>query len=232
MKLIKPSYEILTEIDGEKILIEIEKAARTCYKSEEKVCIEEYPLYATSARNLIPLIMNKNHQAMLEFGPSITVKFICDRGVSHELVRHRLCSFAQESTRYCNYTKGKFDGEITYIIPEWISDEQIDLVKRMNEKNYTQIDPAVIHWYNSLNESEQAYKLLSKEDWKPEKARSVLPNSLSTTICVKANLREWRHIFTLRTAGAAHPQMRELMIPLLKEFQQKIPLLFDNINKG
>lgn len=231
MKLIRPSYEILSEINGEKVLMEIEKAARTCYKSEEKIVFEEMPLYAISARELLSLLMNRNHQAMLEFGPSITVKFVCDRGVSHELVRHRIASFAQESTRYCNYTKGKFDGEITYIIPEWISDEQIDLVKRMNEKNYMQIEPAVIYWYNSLNEAEQAYKLLSKDGWKPEKARSVLPNSLKTEICVKANIREWRHIFTLRTAPAAHPQMRELMVPLLKEFKEKIPMLFDDINK-
>lgn len=221
MKLIKPSTEILTNINGEQILKDIEIAARTCYKSEDKIeytyspsmhptgTIQSPDEYAKSARALIKMLIAKGHEAMLEFGNNITVKFICDRGVSHELVRHRLCSFAQESTRYCNYGN---DENIQFI----------DIKPFMNEFQYTD-------WINAIEVSENMYLNQIQLGSSAQIARSVLPNSVKTEINVSTNIRDWRHIFKLRTSKAAHPQMRELMIPLLEEFKSKIPILFDDI---
>ncbi len=224
MKLVKPSYEILTPIDGEAILKSIEKAARTCYKSEEKISDD-----GKSATELVMKLLARGHGAMIEFGTDIAVKFVCDRGVSHELVRHRLASFAQESTRYCNYGK---DEHIQFIIPSW---------EHFKEKSYL-IEWDNLHgtctnapmdgagwWFWHMAVSERDYNKLIESGWSPQQARSVLPNSLKTEINVKANLREWRHIFQQRVAAVAHPQMRELMRPLLDEFKKKIPLIFDDI---
>lgn len=239
MKLIKPYYEILTPINGEEILKQIELAARTCYKSEGKIeydshipgySAKEIDHYAKSARILIPKLISLEHEAMLEFGGMITVKFICDRGVSHELVRHRLCSFAQESTRYCNYGK---DEHITFIIPSWLNIENntiIDTLYDVSHRQKSAYEQAESSWKASMAHSELAYNNLLQLGWSPQQARSVLPNSLKTEINLSANIREWRHIFKLRTAKAAHPQMRELMCPLLDEFKSRIPILFDDIN--
>jgi thymidylate synthase (FAD) len=221
MKLIRPFYEILTPINGNEILKTIEKVARTCYKSEDKITED-------SARKMVQTLISRGHEAMIEFY-DVTVKFVCDRGISHEIVRHRIASFAQESTRYCNYAKDKFNNQITFIIPCWISDDQINLVQRMNEQNFMKIDEGVKSWYFSLNQSQNSYNLLIKLGWQPQQARTVLPNSLKTEINVKFNLREWKHFFRLRCSTAAHPQMRELTIPLLKELKLKIPIIFDDI---
>jgi thymidylate synthase (FAD) len=221
MKLIRPFYEILTPINGNEILKTIEKVARTCYKSEDKITED-------SARKMVQTLISRGHEAMIEFY-DVTVKFVCDRGISHEIVRHRIASFAQESTRYCNYAKDKFNNQITFIIPCWISDDQINLIQRMNEQNFMKIDEGVKSWYFSLNQSQNSYNLLIKLGWQPQQARTVLPNSLKTEINVKFNLREWKHFFRLRCSTAAHPQMRELTIPLLKELKLKIPIIFDDI---
>lgn len=247
MELIKPSTKIMTPINGEEILISIEAVARDCYQSEGKIEIEEnaytdgvhqviigYSRTAISARKLIPMLIEKQHDAMLEFGGMVVVKFICDRGVSHELVRHRMASFAQESTRFCNYTKGE---HIQFIIPSWFSEEDKELAKGKHTsigrgsdwQPFTADSPEEV-WFTSVADAEVSYNFLIKEKgWTAQEARSVLPNSLKTTINVGANIREWRHIFKLRTAKAAHPQMREIMRPLLDEFKKLIPILFDDI---
>ncbi|MFZ4569717.1 MAG: FAD-dependent thymidylate synthase [Bacteroidales bacterium] len=217
MQLVTQEYQILGKIDGKQILHSIEFAGRTCYKSEDKITSE-------SAKEFIAMLIRRGHESVLEH-EKLSVKFICDRGVSHELVRHRIASFSQESTRYCNYSKKG----ITFIIPNWITHEQIDLVQRLNEHNFTRIDETTKAWYAAMVQSEQAYDLLIKQGWKPEQARSVLPNSLKTEIVVTANIREWRTIFKQRTAPAAHPQMRELMVPLLACFKRMIPVVFDDI---
>ncbi len=226
MKLIKPYYEIRTPINGEEILIAIEQAARTCYKSEER--IEVISGHATSARTFVSKLISRGHEAMLEFGGMINVLFVCDRGVSHELVRHRVASFAQESTRYCNYNKD----DITFIIPNWIT--ELPDIKTLNTKVFDNTisneEGCILTWYDSCEFAEESYKELINHGWTPQQARSVLPNSLKTEINVSANIREWRHIFRLRASKAAHPSMRELMIPLLEEFKSKIPILFDDIN--
>lgn len=248
MKLIKASYEITTPINGEEILKQIELAARTCYKSEDKIeyAVKDIPndisqldenYYAKSARALIPKLIKRGHEAMLEFGGNITVKFICDRGVSHELVRHRLASFAQESTRYCNYGK---DEHIQFIIPCWTDFGEGVYTYNINERvfngiqhfhNNHQLDATEDHlnWLDVMAITEFTYNKLLNIGWLPQQARSVLPNSLKTEINMSANIREWRHILKLRTSKAAHPQMRELMCPLLDEFKAKIPILFDDI---
>ena len=205
MQIIKPSYEVLTPINGVEILKFLEKIGRVCYKSEEKITEDSYIKFITN-------IVERGHHAMLEHF-SITVKFICDRGVSHELVRHRVASFAQESTRYCNYEK---KGDLVFIDPSecfgWGSKSAV-----------------YFSWRNAMMEAEDSYLFMIREGISPQQARDVLPNSLKTEIVVTANLREWMHIIDLRAAPTAHPQMRELMIPLLQEFHTSIPILFDDI---
>ena len=196
---------------------DIEQISRTCYRSENKIIEDSYKV-------LIPKLITRGHEAMLEFGGMITVKFICDRGVSHELVRHRIASFAQESTRYCNYGN---DEHIQFIIPLW-SDLQEGIINDSNLESV--IYSNSVRWALSMYQAEDNYLyLINVDKWTPQQARSVLPNSLKTEINVSANIREWRTIFKLRTSKAAHPQMRELMCPLLDEFKARIPILFDDI---
>lgn len=212
MKIIKPSYEILTPIDGAEILKTIEKVARTCYKSEDKIDNE-------SAKKLVTRLINSGHEAMIEFF-DITVKFVCDRGVSHEIVRHRIASYAQESTRYCNYSKDKFENQITYIQPNFWSD--------CPESGDDYEKHAILE--QILIDIEKAYNKLIDLGASPQEARYILPNGLKTEINVKMNLREWRHFFKLRCSKAAHPQMRELAIPLLEEIKELLPIIFNDIN--
>jgi len=215
MKLVKPSYEILTDLTNLQLSV-IETAGRTCYQSESK----------GNPQGFIRGIINRGHESVIEH-LSLTIRFIVDRGVSHELVRHRLCSVSQESTRYCNYKNN-----VTFILPPWVSLEY--LPDSFYNEEYVQLidNDATKTWFLSLLEAEKSYLNLLNYGWSPQKARSVLPNSLKTDIVVTANLREWRHILKLRAAGYAgkpHPQMEEIMIPLLKELQEKIPVIFDDI---
>ena len=227
MKLIKPYYEILTPINGDEILKTIERVARTCYKSEDKINED-------SAQKITKSLIEKHQEAMIEFY-DIIVKFVCDRGVSHEIVRHRLASYAQESTRYCNYSKDKFDNQITFVIPCWCN-----TIIEGDENNQKDVSLMDFAWLSAMQHAEFTYNQLIKPEnwypkqpiasaWQPQQARAVLPNSLKTEINVKMNLREWRHFFKLRTSPAAHPQMREITIPLLIDFKNKIPIIFDDI---
>lgn len=205
MKIIKAGFHILSPVDGQKILKSIEEAGRVCYKSEDKITED-------SAEKFVAGIIKRGHEAVLEH-ESIRVKFIVDRGVSHEIVRHRLAAYCQESTRYCNYSKGQFGEEITVIEPcFW--DKDSDLMR---------------DWRSAMRMAENHYLELLHQGASPQEARSVLPNSLKTEVVMTANLREWRHFFKLRTALAAHPQMREVAIALLKEFQKLVPVVFDDI---
>lgn len=216
MKIIRPSYEILTPISdgGIKELQHIERIARVCYKSEDKISPD-----GESAKRLVKQLIDRGHEAMLEHG-SISVLFICDRGVSHEIVRHRMASYAQESTRYCNYSKDKFGNELTFIQPLYLNfaedPDDIAFAKYMV-------------WSTNCEMCEKAYFAMLESGMMPQDARAVLPNSLKTEIVMTANYREWRHFFKLRCDKAAHPQMRELTIPLLKELDKKIPVIFEDI---
>lgn len=218
MKIINQSHKIL-EI-SKNAAIGIERAARTCYKSESKITDD-------SAEKLVQTLYKSGHHAMLEFG-FMTVKFITDRGVTHELVRHRLCSFAQESTRYVNYKTG-----VEFIRPVWVDKvilgEFVIIQKQARLVAGHDLFQGELIWVNSMIQSEQNYKELIENGWRPEQARSVLPNSLKTEIVIQANFREWIHIFSLRCNKTAHPQIRELMLSLLKEVQPKVPVIFDEI---
>lgn len=217
MKIERPGYQILTEIskDGTEELQKIERVARVCYKSEDKMAPD-----GSSARKLVGFLIKHGHEAMLEHS-QLSVLFTCDRGVANELARHRIASFAQESTRYCNYSKEKFGGELTFIKPYWIPDAYdnapVDDLQKWRG------------WFDVCIESETQYLSMLNDGMRPEQARCVLPLCLKTEIVVTANYREWRNIFKLRTPVAAHPQMRELMCPLLLELQKKIPVVFDDI---
>lgn len=209
MNIISPSFEILDTINGDDILRRIEAVGRTCYKSEDKITSE-------SSTKFVEMLVKRGHEAVIEC-VSIAVRIICDRGVTHEIVRHRLASYAQESTRYCNYSGDKFGNQITVIDPRksfWGKAEDKDKINA---------------WMNAMEAAEAAYLLLLQLGATPQEARSVLPNSLKTEIVVTMNLREWRHFFKLRSAETAHPQMREIARPLLNEFRRQIPVLFDDI---
>ena len=215
MKIIKPSYEILTPISdgGIKELQHIEKIGRVCYKSEDRITDD-----GESAKKFVKMLISNGHEAMIEHS-SLSVKFVVDRGVSHELVRHRIASFAQESTRYCNYSKDKFGNEITVILPCFF-DTGMGILS--NSLVYQE-------WKLACECAEERYFNLLKMGATPQQARTVLPNSLKTEITITANYREWRNFFKLRTAEASHPQMREITIPLLKELKTFIPIIFDDI---
>ena len=206
MKIINPSFEILDELDGAAMLRKIEAAARTCYKSEGKIT-------ETSALTMVQNLIKRGHESPLEH-EKVSVRIICDRGVSHELVRHRIASYSQESTRYCNYSHGKFGGELTFIKPCFWN-EGGEMYKG---------------WKAWVAASERIYLAAIEEGATPQEARCLLPNSLKTEIVVTMNLREWRHFFRLRAAPGAHPQMQEIARPLLAEFVQRIPVVFDDLS--
>ena len=208
MKIIEPSVEILTPIDGKAILKMLEVVGRTCYKSEDKI-------QEGSAEKFIAGIVKRGHEAVIEHY-NITVKFICDRGVTHEIVRHRLASYCQESTRYCNYSSDKFGTEITVIKPCYLDE---------GTEGYRM-------WAGLCSLAEAYYFDLLNYGCTPQEARAVLPNSLKTELVMTANIREFRHFFKLRCSKAAHPQMREVALMLLKEFKERIPVLFDDIDEG
>jgi len=205
MRIIEPGFEILNLPDLKTMLQTIELAGRTCYKSEDKITPD-------SARAFVERIIKMGHESVIEHA-GITVRFTVDRGVTHELVRHRLASYSQESTRYANYSKDRFGREITVIKPLFWAEDS----------------PEFAIWKRSMEAAEAAYMALLDAGAKPQEARSVLPNSLKAEIVMTANLREWRHVFKLRCAGAAHPQMRQVMLPCLDAFRKAIPVLFDDL---
>ena len=208
MKIINPYTEILTPLDGRAILQHIELCGRVCYKSEDKIT-------DTSAAKFVAGIIKRGHEAVLEHF-DITVKFVCDRGVSHEIVRHRMASYCQESTRYCNYSKDAFGSEITVIRPSFL----------------TEGTPGWQYWKVTCRMAEKSYFELLDWGCTPQEARAVLPTCLKTEVVMTANLREWRHFFKLRTAPAAHPQMREVAIPLLHQMRSQVPVIFDDIEEA
>lgn len=205
MRIIEPYFEILDELDGKKMLQKIERIGRVCYKSEELITED-------SAEKFIGNILKRGHESVIEH-EKISVKMVCDRGVTHEIVRHRVASYSQESTRYCNYQKDKFGNELTFIKPVFWKEDS----------------PEYALWKESMQQIEDQYMKLIEMGASAQEARSILPNSLKTEIVVTMNLREWRHFFRLRTAGAAHPQIREIAGMVLEEFRRQIPVVFDEL---
>ena len=206
MKIINPSVQLEDEIDGQEILKKIENIGRVCYKSEGNITED-------SAERFVKNLMNKNHESVLEH-VNISVRVICDRGVTHEIVRHRIASYSQESTRYCNYSNDKFGNELTFIRP--IFSDNCDAGM------YDTFEVA-------CEEIEKKYFEMLKHGATPQEARSILPNSLKTEIVMTMNLREWRHFFKLRCDKAAHPQTREIANMILISFHKIIPIVFDDL---
>lgn len=217
MKSIAPQHIIETNIDGNEILKQIERAGRTCYKSEDKITDE-------SAAKFVSGLIKHGHEAMIEHN-AITVRFICDRGVTHEIVRHRIASYAQESTRYCNYSNDKYGNEINVID---ISGG-IKFDSKMKNFDLDTIGAILQEWSVAMEDAEKHYMKMIELGATPQIARSVLPTSVKTEIVVTMNIREWRHFFKLRAAKDSHPQMREVAIPLLEELKSLIPCVFDDI---
>lgn len=207
MKIIEPSITLETQATQEDILKHIEKAGRVCYKSEDNIKED-------SAAKFVAGILRRGHESVIEHY-SLTVRIVCDRGVTHEIVRHRLASYSQESTRYCNYTGDKFGNEITVIKPCYWEEGSEEFA----------------NWKRAMLYAEEYYFRLINNGATPQEARSVLPNSLKTEIVMTANLREWRHFLKLRTSKAAHPQMREIAGMILREFSARYPIIFGDITQ-
>lgn len=201
MRIVQPGFVIEDEVNGYDILTRLERYGRVCYKSEHKIT-------ADSAERFVASLIKSGHESVIEH-EKITVRIICDRGISHEIVRHRIASYSQESTRYVRYS----DNDIQFIEPIFF--------ERDSEEYKT--------WLAAMFVSEKGYSALIELGATPEQARTVLPSSLKTEIVVTFNLREWRHFFKLRTGKAAHPQMREIAVPLLAEFKRLVPVVFDDL---
>ncbi len=205
MNIIKPYFEFEDKIDGQELLSKVERAGRTCYKSEDKIS-------ADSAEKFVKALLKRGHESVIEHA-SLSARIICDRGVTHEIVRHRIASYSQESTRYCNYANDKFGNELTFIMPCFLTEGTIGFEV----------------WKDTMQVIETNYIKMLENGSTPEEARSILPNSLKTEIFVTMNLREWRHFFRLRAAKEAHPQMREIALIMLEGFKKEIPVFFDDL---
>ena len=206
MKIINQSISIMDDIDSDKILAKLERCGRICYKSEDRITEE-------SSKKFITSIIRSGHESVLEH-QSITVVATTSRSVSHQLVRHRIASYSQESQRYVNYSKEKFNNEIVFIHPR----------KLIKGTNLYQM------WESSISEAESSYFDLLEMGANPEDAREVLPNSTKTEIVITMNMRSWRHFLKIRTAKDADPKIRELAYMILGEFKQKIQVIFDDID--
>lgn len=208
MRIIDPYICIEEPLNGEEILRKIERIGRVCYKSEEKITEE-------SAKEFVKNLIKRGHESVIEH-VQISVRIVCDRGVSHEIVRHRLASYSQESTRYCNYSQDKFKGQLTFIRPLF----------------WEEGSEAYMLWESAMKYAEEQYLALISAGATPQEARSVLPNSLKTEIVVTMNLREWRHFLRMRTATAAHPQMRQIANLISNELSRNVPIVFDEFLTG
>ncbi len=203
MNIIKPRVLVPQDQLDPGMLTRLERCARICYKSEEKM--------VTGKSGFLASVIARGHESVIEH-EKITVLMITDRGVTHEFVRHRVGSYSQESTRYCNYGQNRFGREITVIEPYFYRDTTRYEI-----------------WKEGCLAAERAYFALLESGSTPQEARSVLPNSLKTELAVTYNIRQWRHFLTLRCDVSAHPQARQMAIPLLLLFQERLPVLFGDI---
>lgn len=218
MKIINPKIEV-EKYDGIKIMKNIERACRTCYRSENLITEDSY-------KRLLTNCLNRGHQSILEH-EKITVRMICDVGVYKDLTRHRFGSFSIESSRYCAYNKDKFDNEIKFIKPVFYKESWTD-------KNYEgsgmDIDEEKSKiWYDTMENIEDSYMNMAKLGCTPDEMRMILPHSTAAEVTMTANIREWRHILDLRTKKMAHPSVRQILIPLLLKFKADMPELFGDI---
>lgn len=203
MEIIEPKI-CVENYDSRKIMKNLERACRTCYRSEDLITEDSY-------RKLLMNCINKGHESILEH-EKITVRMICDVGVYKDLTRHRFASFSIESTRYCNYGKDKFNNEIKFIRPVFA-----DEIDKFNI------------WEDTMHTIENAYMKMVAAGYKPDEMRMILPHSTAAEVTMTANIREWKHILDLRTKKMTHPAVRQLMIPLLLNFKKNMPEIFGDI---
>lgn len=203
MKLIEPRV-CVESYDSRKIMKNLERACRTCYRSEDLITEESY-------KTLLKNCINRGHESILEH-EKITIRMTCDVGVYKDLTRHRFASFSIESTRYCNYGKDKFDNEINFIRP--IFADELD---KFNI------------WEDTMKIIEDAYMKMVAAGYKPDEMRMILPHSVAAEVTMTANIREWKHILDLRTKKMAHPAVQQVMIPLLLNFKKNMPEIFGDI---
>lgn len=204
MKIIEPKIYV-EDYDGIKIMKRLERACRTCYKSENLITENSY-------KHLLTNCLNRGHESILEH-EKISIRMICDIGVYKDLTRHRFASFSIESTRYCNYGKDKFDNEIKFIKPVHIEE---------GTENYK-------IWEDTMKYIEKQYMEMGEKKATPDQMRMLLPHSTAAEVCMTANIREWRHILSLRCSKMTHPAVRQLLIPLLLKFKKDMPELFENV---
>jgi len=205
MNIIEPSVEILTPIDADTVYKHLERCGRVCYKSEDKID-------TGSAEKFLRRIVRSGHESVLEHY-DITFKVVCDRAVSHQIVRHRIASYSQESQRYCNYTKDGFNHSVSFVAPMWYDSRP---------------EQAAI-WTRACREAEDAYFRLIEGGCTPQEARAVLPNCTKTELVCTMNVRELRHFLRLRTSKAADPSIRTVAWMLLITLKFKLPALFEDI---
>jgi len=204
MKIIEPKIEI-ENANYNQIMKNLERACRTCYRSEDKITEKSY-------KTLLKNCINRGHESILEH-EKITIRMTCDIGVYKDLTRHRHASFSIESTRYCNYGKDKFDNQIKFIKP-------------VNIEKGTEI---YAEWEKSLEEIEKHYIKMVELGATPDQMRMILPHSTAALVTMTANIREWKHIFSLRCTKHAHPAVEQVMIPLLLHFKKNMPEIFENV---
>jgi len=230
MKIVEPYAKIVDEISLTGALQRIEYAARISHASEDGQTDN------SAERFLRAVVLGHGDWSVVEH-VSVSVEFLVDRGITHELVRHRIASYTQSSTRFINYAK-KMPPTFLYPKPEVICDRCIgggeayrnsegEWVHRANDTHYDCFYDR--HWMNAVSSCEYDYRQLLEKGWRPQEARSVFPNALSSKILMTCNLRSWRHFLLMRTTKEAHPQMRQVTIPLLAEFQRLVPVLFEDI---
>ena len=203
MRIVKP-YVIVEKFDGVQVMKRIERACRTCYRSEGKITEDSY-------KNLIKNCINRGHESVLEH-EKVTVRIYNDIGSYKDLTRHRFASFSVESTRYCSYDKDKYGNEISFMDPVYIEDEKVYEV-----------------WKKTMQDIENSYLEMKKLGATTDMCRNILPHSTAAEYTMTANIREWKHIFELRANNHVHPAIRQVMIPLLKYFKEQMPDIFGDI---
>jgi thymidylate synthase, flavin-dependent len=203
MRLVEPWIKV-EKFDGIKIMKRIERACRTCYRSEDKISEDSY-------KNLLTNCLNRGHESVLEH-EKITVRIYSDIGSYKDLTRHRFASFSVESTRYCSYNKDKYGNEIAIIDPVYIEDKEVYAT-----------------WKNAMEEMEKSYMKMKELGATTDMCREILPHSTAAEYTMTANIREWKHILELRTTNHVHPAIRQILIPLLLLFKEQMPEIFGNI---
>lgn len=218
MKIINPSVEI-EPYDGIKIMKNIERACRTCYRSEGSITDDSY-------KRLLTNCLNRGHESVLEH-EKITIRMVCSTHCYKDLTRHRFGSFSIESTRYCGYNKDKFNGEIKFIRPWYYQDSWNDM--SVDGDVFSDNETKSKIWYNTMEGIEKSYMEMAKAGAIPDESGDLLPQCTAAEVTMTANIREWRHILSLRASKFSHPSVQQVMIPLLLDFKKNMPELFDNI---